>query len=157
MKTKIMKIAVFILVVAGVTSCAHPNAKEIDSKDYDANELSIDRDSTDLVKTNPEAMMARADSLVDYNTYVSIIDARYDQNGETLSEMKKNFKSEVNAVQMEYDQELYELNKRNLQIKTKVKNHEVQNSESWNDFKTIINNEIIELEKSIRELAEKAS
>jgi hypothetical protein len=153
MKSKILKIAVVCgLVAFGVVSCSEHNASN-----NDIPELSIKVDSLKVLKTNPKVILARADILVDYATYVSVIDARYFQNNGQLKEMKKNQKSEVNAIQLKYDQELYGLNKRNLEIKTKVKNHIQEDAKSWADFKSATNNEMLELEKSIREFSERIS
>lgn len=163
MKTKIIKIAFFSLVVAGFGACSDPSTKGTNSKHTDPKELSIDRDSTDSVATNPESLMVRLDSLVktdslgEYAIFAAVIDDRYLENNKAIKEMKKTLKSEVNEVQMEYDQELYYLNKRNLEIKTKVKDFTMRDQKSWDDFRTYINDELFELEKSIRELAERAS
>ncbi|WP_373494046.1 hypothetical protein [Aquiflexum sp.] len=150
MKTKFLKIAVMSgIVVFGLFSCAHPDVKEIEYP-----EKITQRDSSDLVKTNKLLNKERADDLLDYIDHNAVIDARYIQNAEALNEMRNESKSEVNAVQMKYDQGLYELNKMNLEIKTKVNDHVIQDKKSWADFKTSTNREMNSLEKSIRDLAE---
>jgi hypothetical protein len=157
MKKKVLSISIFTLFAIGLASCSSPNARDINAEKIDAEELSIDRDRKELVKTNPEAMVAMADSLMGYTDYASVIDARYILNDEVLGKMKKNLKSDISKVQMKYDQELYNLNKRNLEIKTKVNNHKQQGAKQWDDFKTFTNGQMNELEKSIREFAERAS
>ncbi len=137
------------LVVFGLFSCSHPNAKEMNDL-----ESSAKKDSLELVKINPLANMERADDLLEYIDHNADIDTRYSQNVEDLNEMQKDFKSEVNAVQLKYDQSLYELKKTNLKIKTKVNGHVIIDTKSWGDFKTSTYNEMNSLEKSIRLLAE---
>jgi len=153
MKTKILNAALMSgLVVFGLVSCAQPNNSKVDNSD-----LGIKNERTEGEIMDTEAMKASADSLVDYENYASVIEARYLQNEETLKEMKKNLKSEVNAVQLEYDQELKELNDKNLELKTNVMDNSNLDQESWDNFKTSTNNKMDELEKSIKALAEKVS
>jgi thymidylate synthase len=153
MKTKILNAALMSgLVVFGLVSCAQPNNSKVDNSD-----LGIKNERTEGEIMDTEAMKASADSLVDYENYASVIEARYLQNEETLKEMKKNLKSEVNAVQLEYDQELKELNDKNLELKTNVMDNSNLDQESWDNFKTSTNNKMDELEKFIKALAEKVS
>lgn len=147
---KILKIAVLSgSVLSGLFSCAHPNANEINNT-----EVITIKDSSDLMKKDSLSKMERAYDLLDYIDHNAEIDARYSQNVENLNGMKKSFKSEVNADQLKYEQGLYELNKTNLKIKTKVNDHIIQDTESWGNFKISTNNEMNSLEKSIRVLVE---
>jgi hypothetical protein len=148
-----LKIAVVCTLVAfGVVSCSEPNVSK-----NDIPELSIKVDSAKIERVTPKGISLRADISEDYTSYVSAIDSRYFQNDGYLKEMKKMRKSEVNAIQLKFDQELYGLNKRNLEIKTKVKNHKQQDPKSWSDFKTATNSEMDALEKSIREFSDRVS
>ncbi|WP_194973912.1 hypothetical protein [Aquiflexum lacus] len=154
--TEISKIAVVSgLIVFGLFGCAHPNAKDIDSNENDRTE--VGNETTHDMNSNSESTMSSTGLQQDYDTYASEIDERFNRNTETLNEMTKNLESGVNAGQTEINQELYELNKRNLEIQTKVKNQKNQGSESWDDFKESVNNEMNELEKSIKTLGEKDS
>ncbi len=137
------------LVVFGLFGCAHPNAREINNP-----ERITKTDSLALAKINPLSEMERSDDLLDYIDHNAQIDARYIQNVEALNDMASNTKSDVNAVQMKYDQGLYELKKTNLKIKSKVNNHVIQGKNSWDDFKTSTNNEMNSLENSIKVFAE---
>lgn len=154
--TEISKIAVVSgLVVFGLVGCAHPNAKDNQNNSNDRTE--VGNETTYDVNSNRDSTMSSSNSQQDYNTYASEIDERFNRNTETLNEMTKSLESGVNAGQTELNQELYELNKRNLEIQTKVKNQKNQGSESWDDFKESINTEMNELEKSIKTLGEKDS
>lgn len=153
MKTKILNAALMSgLVVFGLVSCAQPNNSKVDNSD-----LGIKNERTEDGITDSETMTATADSLVDYENYASVIEARYLLNEETLKEMEKNLKSDVNAVQLEYDQEIKELNEKNLELKTNVMDNSNLDRESWDNFKTSTNNKMDELEKSIKKLVDKVS
>jgi hypothetical protein len=153
MKTNMLK----ILLVGGLLAFGLVSCSESNGENKDVSEMSIKVDSAKIERVTPKGISLRADISVDYSSYVSAIDSRYFQNDGYLKEMKKIRKSEVNAIQLKFDQELYRLNKRNLEIKTKVKNHKQQDPESWSDFKTATNSEMDALEKSIREFSDRVS
>lgn len=153
MKIKKLEIVFIIgLVAFGLTACDQSgNSKK------DIPELGLRKDSVAVVISNPKVMVAKADNFLDYDSFVSIIDAKYYQNRDLLTALKNNLNSDVNATQLGFGQELFALNKRNLEIKTRVKNHTKQDLKSWLDFKTATNNDMLELENSIMELAERIS
>lgn len=140
------------LVLFGIVGCAQPNNSKFDHSD-----LGNKNESKEEVEHVPESMQSSVDSLNDYKNYASVIEARFILNDENLKEMSKNLKSEVNAIQLEYDQQLKDLNERNLKIKTNVNELVGLDQESWDLFKKSTNNEMNELEKSIKALAEKVS
>lgn len=151
MKT-LNKAVVMGLVLFGIVGCAQPNNSKFDHSD-----LGNKNESKEEVEHVPESMQSSVDSLNDYKNYASVIEARFILNDENLKEMSKNLKSEVNAIQLEYDQQLKDLNERNLKIKTNVNELVGLDQESWDLFKKSTNNEMNELEKSIKALAEKVS
>ena len=138
------------LVAFGLIACN----QSINSKN-DVPELGLKKDSTVFLETDPETVMTNPVNLSDYEAYVLEINAKYQQNAELLQELKMKLNSNVNDIQLRFGQELFALSKRNLEIKTRVKNHVKQDFKSWEDFKQTIDADMAELEKSISGLAER--
>jgi hypothetical protein len=148
---KSLKIAfVSGIIVFGLVGCSQPNEAK-----SNISQLEIKNGSVPVVNTAHEAIIAKVDTLIDYFSYASVIEVRFIQNDFALKGLKKNFKSENSAIQNEYNKEIDELKQRNLEIKTEVQEHVNQDSVLWDIFKTSMNDEMDELEKSIRVLGEK--
>jgi len=151
MNTRILKIAIMGgLMTVGLMNCSQSN--EAKSKTPNKGQIEMD---ANVIKTASDTKTIEIDSLIDYFSYASIIEVRFLKNNLTLNHLKNNVTSLNDSVQLGYDKEFYELNKRNLEIKTKVQDHINQDPKQWKIFKKSINDEMTALEKSISELAEK--
>jgi hypothetical protein len=151
MKTEILKMAcVGGIIILGLVGCSQPNEGK-----NNISEFKIKNGSMPDANTAHEAIIAKVDTLIDYFSYASVMEVRFIQNDFALKGLKKNFKSENSAIQNEYNKEIDELNQRNLEIKTEVQEHVDQDSVLWYIFKTSMNDEMDELEKSIRVLGER--
>lgn len=149
MKTRILKIAFASgVMMFGLISCSQPNEAKRDFA-----ETGIENSRINVVRTQPQEIIIKEDSLINFAAYSALVEMRYFQNEQTLKEMRNILKSEVNAVQLEYNLELYNLNKRNLEIKASVNDKANQDSKTWDRFKTNTNEALDKLEKEIRELS----
>lgn len=149
MKTKIFKVAVASgIMMFGLISCSQPNEAKRDFA-----ETGIKNSSVNIVSSRPQEIIIKADSLINFAAYSALVEMRYFQNEQTLKEMRNILKSEVNAVQLEYNLKLYNLNKRNLEIKASVNDKANHDSKTWDRFKTNTNESLDKLEKEIRELS----
>lgn len=95
------------------------------------------------------------DTYSEYTKYANTINSRYIINQEKLKNMKKDFKSDNSIQRMKYDQEIFDLNKENLQIKSKANDRKNHSQNNWSLFKTTTNTQMKELEESIKLLSEK--
>lgn len=168
MKTGILKFAALSLVVVGMASCAHPNAKDNQSNRNESTEVGNDatdmNSNREMSNSNRESMgtdrdttMSNTGSQEDYKTYASEMDKRFNRNTDALNKMNRDVQSGAAAGQAEQTQELQELNRRNLEIQNKVIGQKDQTSNNWDDFKESVNKEMDELEKSIKTLGERDS
>ncbi|WP_291787650.1 hypothetical protein [Cecembia sp.] len=149
MRKGILKIAIIGgFISLGMMNCSPANENNRPKKEP----IKVD---AIVIKTASVRKTVEIDSLIDYFSYASIIEVRFLKNNQTLNYLKKKVKPMNDSIQFKYNKELYELNKRNLEIKSMVQGHVNQDPTQWKIFKKSMNDEMAKLEKSISILSEK--
>lgn len=151
MKAEIMRMALKTGVFAFMLSSCSQSNEVINNN----NNTNLENRNALAVQIDTTYKITNRDTSKEYSNYSKSINVRFDRNAENLTRMKKDFQAENSIQRMKYDQEIFDLNKKNVQIKSKANRSANHNLKTWDYFKTSTNVEMYELEKSIQALSER--
>lgn len=104
-----------LAIVSGFSYCAKPveGKNEVPAIDFLDN-------LKDAEEVNEEPMLVRMDSVSEYQGYINAIQFRLNENTKNLDNIKSEFKSDKNKARLDFEGEVFKLNKKNLELKSRV-------------------------------------
>jgi hypothetical protein len=147
----IIRKGLFIVAFVSVfTYCGKP-AKEKNEKAA----LEI-QDLIDTLKVNEEFGLVVINSVFEFQEYINATRFRLSENTKNLDDIKNEFKSEKSKIRLAFEGEVFRLNKKNLELKSRV-NDSLKYQISLSDlYFTELDKEIDILESSITDLRKRS-
>jgi hypothetical protein len=123
-------------LVWGFSFCAKP----VEEKDEKIE--SIVQNLNDDLEGDEGLRLAKIDSVFEFQKYINLTKYRLDQNTKNLDDIKSEFKSDKSKVRLAFEGELFNLNKKNLELKSRV-------NDSQKSQNNLVDTNYIELDKEI--------
>jgi hypothetical protein len=140
-----------LALVSGFSNCTKP-AKEKNEKAP----LEIQSNQIDALKGNEEFRLEVIDSVFEFQEYINATKFRLSENTKNLDDIKSEFKSDKSKIRLAFEGELFKLNKKNLELKSKVNDSLKYQTGLEDPYFTELDKEIGILELSITDLRKRS-
>lgn len=115
-------------------------------------------DTTSEITDEEQAVKAKSAEFVrTANEYLSVAKSRLELNSKRIDEIQQSFKSERTDLRLAFEEEVFELKKRNLALLSRTNNAIPVDIELWETAKNEIDKEMNSLDRSIADLKEKGN
>lgn len=112
---------------------------------------------SELVDQKQDAKEKSAEFTRTTNEYLSVAKSRLELNSKRIDEIQQSFKSERTDLRLAFEEEVFELKKRNLALLSRTNNAIPIDIELWETAKNEIDKEMNSLDRSIADLKEKGN
>lgn len=148
MKTNILKVAFIAGFISfGMIACNETPADK---------EVKVEEAQENLENAQQNLEQATTDSINEYAQFKQESELKLQANDDRIAELKSKMTSDKKDLKIKYEKKINELEMKNNNLKTKLKDRKDGDSEtSWASFKQTINEEMDEVGKSISEMAQK--
>lgn len=96
------------------------------------------------------------DSVFEFQEYINETKFRLSQNTKNLEDIKSEFKSDISKIRLAFEGELFNLNKKNLELKSRVNDSLKYQNNLADAYYTELEKEIDILESSITDLRKRS-
>jgi hypothetical protein len=147
MKNTKVKLAVIALGISLVlVSC---------NKSQSAKEKEVVNEKEDLIEAKQDLNEVKQDSINEYNTFKANVELKITENKKRIQDLKTNNNLKGKTERQSNQVEIDKLEKRNLDLEGKINNYQQGSTQVWSDFKSEVNNEADDLEKSISDVSDR--
>ncbi len=140
-----------LALVLGFSYCAQP-AKEKNEKAA----LEIQDNQIEAMRGKEEFKLIVIDSVFEFQEYINETQFRLSENTKNLDDIKRELKSDKSKVRLAFEGEIFRLNKKNLELKSRVNDSVKYHNSLGNPFFNEIDKEIDILESSITDLKKRS-
>lgn len=140
-----------LALISGFSYCTEP-AKEKNEKAA----LEIQDNQIEALKINEEFSLAVIDSVFEFQEYINATKFRLSENTKNLDDIKSEFKSDKSKIMLAFEGEVFKLNKKNLELKSRVNDSLKYQTGLEDPYFTELDKEIGILESSITDLRKRS-
>jgi septal ring factor EnvC (AmiA/AmiB activator) len=131
-----------IVALAAVTSmmaCSTPEEKVTDAQ------ADVETASADLAKAN-------AQFVLEHDQFNKDAQRMIEENEKAIAQLKNETRAFKEEAKIQFEKNLAELEARNENLKSKIKDHNKDDSEKWEQFKREFNHDMTELGTALNDL-----
>jgi hypothetical protein len=125
------------------------------NKSQSSKEKEVADEKEDLIEAKQDLNEVKQDSINEYNTFKANVELKITENKKRIQDLKTSNnlkgKTERQANLVEIDK----LEKRNMDLESKINNYQQGSTQVWSDFKSEVNKEADDLEKSISDVSDR--
>jgi len=141
-KTMIFMLAMAVLTSATIESC-NSSAEKLEDAEQD------------VIQANQKLEEAKEEYLADIEVYRTETEKEIATNDSIIAAFKVEMKKEKAESNAEYEQELADLEQRNIDMKNKMDNYNGEGEDKWEAFKKEFSRDIDELGDAFKNLTTK--
>jgi hypothetical protein len=149
--SKIKNFLFGLVLISGFSYCAEP-AKEKNEKAV----LEIQDNLKDAIKADEELILVRMDSVFEFQEYINATKFRLSENTKNLDDLKSEFKTDKSKIRLAFEGEVFKLNKKNLELKSRVNDSLKYQTGLEDPYFTELEKEMNKLELSIIDLRKRS-
>jgi uncharacterized protein HemX len=146
---RILSVLVFAFVMF---KCTKQQERQAVNQIFDKMET-----SSELAEQEQAAKEKSAEFVRTTNEYLSVAKSRLELNSKRIEEIQQSYKSERTDLRLAFEEEVFELKKRNLALLSRTNNAVSVDIEYWETAKNEIDKEMNSLDRSIADLKEKGN
>ena len=135
----------------GFSYCAKPVEEKNENGAF-----KIQDNFNDNLKGDEGLSLVMIDSVFEFQEYINETKFRLSQNTKNLEDIKSEFKSDISKIRLTFEGELFNLNKKNLELKSRVNDSLKYQNNLADAFYTELEKEIDILESSITDLRKRS-
>jgi len=135
------------VLLACMSYCTQPTTEKSDETQLEA--IAEQPNGIEALEDN---RVLKVDSMGSVQNYMDISNDRTEENRKNLRQINNEIKSEKSERKLAFEGEIFQLNKKNLELQAQTADSLNYQGVSWEDFKANLNNELDMLEASIAEL-----
>jgi len=134
------------IAIAALTGCNNSTEKKAENVE-DAKAI--------VTEATSDLNAARIDSANDFIRYQKASELKITENNNKIAELKAKMLAEKMEANTRYANQLDELDKKNMQLKSRIQDYKGGSKDKWDMFKLNFNKDMDDLGKSISAFAEK--
>ncbi|WP_298223793.1 hypothetical protein [Flavobacterium sp.] len=147
MKKSIYTLAMLTLLYGGLTSCKSNTEKQEDAVE---NVQQANEDLTEVQQENKVDEATEKANQAKWEAFKEDVNATISRNEERIAELNKDIKRQGNQLDAKYQKNVDELQKRNEDLKVKVKIYETDKKQDWESFQTEFNSDMSDLGDALK-------
>lgn len=140
-----------LVLMLGFSYCAKPVEEKNENGAF-----KIQDNFNDNLKGDEGLSLVMIDSVFEFQEYINETKFRLSQNTKNLEDIKSEFKSDISKIRLTFEGELFNLNKKNLELKSRVNDSLKYQNNLADAFYTELEKEIDILESSITDLRKRS-
>ena len=127
-------------VVFGTISCQPSSSEKLQDAQVEAAEA-------DQVLSN-----AKEEYLTDMETFKEETGVKISENKQRIEELKASIANLENEAKAQYDQDINDLELKNVEMRGRLEEYEMEGKDQWNDFKEQLSLDMDEMESALQDL-----
>lgn len=133
----------FPILMVALSYCTQP------LKDERENTNMMAEETTAVLENQETSVQVASDSLLDMRKYLGVATYKLNEIEHSLEKINTQFNAERRNLSLEMGGRVFQLNKKYLELKTKVRKSSNSTDASWLEFEAILTNELELLEEAI--------
>ena len=139
-----MKKPIRILAIVALSFLSLGSCKDNDQKIEDAQE--------DVLEAKQDVIEAKQDAAADYEEFKMKVNDKITANELKIAELKVKAIDVSKEAKANYNERIATLEAKNKELKSKIDQYSEYKSETWENFKTELDNDINQLEKDFNDV-----
>jgi signal transduction protein with GAF and PtsI domain len=143
MNKLIQKLSFSTILIVGILSGCNSTTSKVENAEKD-----VQKEKEDVVKANENLRL-------EIENYRKETAAKIDGNDLRIAEVRAQAEKDKTAMKAEVKTQIADLEKKNIELRTKLNDYQSDKQEDWDNFKNELNHDIDELGNSLRDFGKK--